>query len=261
MTHCTVFVPGCTILQRGSIRTNAAVAAAFTFDCAEYGFMQHAGSSSQSSAIPAVKRFTLGPFATNCYVLHEPAAATCWVIDCSFDPAPMIEHVRKLGAQPSVLLTHAHCDHIAGLGEFKQAFPSSPIFIHNSEREWLGDPALNLSDLGPAPVVAPAADRELIPGQELNSGTLLWKVLHTPGHSPGSITLYCAKAAVAFAGDALFAGSIGRTDFPGSNHDVLVKAIRTQLYTLPDATRVLPGHGPDTTIGREKQSNPFVRPE
>jgi glyoxylase-like metal-dependent hydrolase (beta-lactamase superfamily II) len=109
------------------------------------------------------------------------------------------------------------------------------------------------------PVSAPGPDRLLRDGDVLRLGELDWRVLHTPGHSPGSITLHQPHLGVAIVGDALFAGSIGRTDFPGSDFDTLARSIRERLYTLPGSTRVLPGHGEPTTIARERAGNPFVR--
>lgn len=219
----------------------------------------------------AVTTFTLGPFETNCYVVQpgggEPGGrvaegerAPCWIIDASFGPRDLIEHVRSHNLEPEALvLTHAHADHIAGVAEVRKAWPRLPVFIHWEETEWLNDPVLNLSMMSGMPVTAPGPDRELSEGDALALGDTTWKVLHTPGHSPGGVTLYCEDAKVAFVGDALFAGSVGRTDFPGSDPDQLVASIKAKLYTLPDDVKLYPGHGPTTTIGREKRSNPYVR--
>lgn len=204
--------------------------------------------------------FALGPFETNCYVVAPEGSGDCWIVDASFGPEPMIGFVRQQGLRPAALvLTHAHVDHIAGVGAVLAAFPGTPVWVHSAEREWLNDPMLNLSEAMGAPVTAPGPDATLEHGQKLTLAGSAWRVLHTPGHSPGGITLYSADSHVALVGDALFAGSIGRTDFPGSDFATLASSIRTHLYSLPDSTRVLPGHGPETTIGREKRSNPFVR--
>jgi glyoxylase-like metal-dependent hydrolase (beta-lactamase superfamily II) len=150
-------------------------------------------------------------------------------------------------------------DHIAGVREVVAAFPGLPVIIHEAERDWLGDPLLNLSSFSGMPVTAPEASRLVRDGDELTLGGDAWRVIHTPGHSPGGITLYHAPSKTAIVGDALFAGSIGRTDFPGSDHATLVRSIKTRLYALPEDVRILPGHGPESTIGRERLSNPFVR--
>lgn len=204
--------------------------------------------------------FALGPFETNCYVVNLEGDSACWIVDAGFEPAEMIEHVRGTGLEPrALLLTHAHADHIAGVREVVAAFPGLPVRVHAAERDWLLDPMLNLSGGMGMPVTAPETDRTLEDGEELELSRTRWRVLHTPGHSPGGVTIHCADAGIALVGDALFAGSIGRHDFPGSSFETLAASIRERLYALPDETVVLPGHGPATTIGREKRSNPFVR--
>lgn len=207
--------------------------------------------------------FTLGPFATNCFILRDPDSADCWIIDAGWGARAMIERIEAEELSPvRLILTHAHPDHIAGVPEFREAFPGLPVALHAAEKDWLGDPVKNLSALlGEDPVVMDPPDEILEDDQDLGLGENTWRVLHTPGHSPGGVTLYCPELAVAFAGDTLFAGSIGRYDFPSSDGPTLFESIRNRLYTLPDDTAVLPGHGPATTIGREKKSNPFVRPE
>lgn len=204
--------------------------------------------------------FSPGPYATNCYVVSVKGGKECWIIDAGFEPEEMIEHVRASGkALAALILTHAHIDHIAGVAGVKKAFPLTPILIHEAERDWLSDAKLNLSFYSGMPVTAPKPDRPLREGETLSLDGMAFSIFHTPGHSPGSITLYARDASLAFVGDALFSGSIGRTDFPGCSFEELEKSIKTKLYTLPDATRVLPGHGPATTIGREKSSNPYVQ--
>jgi glyoxylase-like metal-dependent hydrolase (beta-lactamase superfamily II) len=204
-----------------------------------------------------LKGFALGPFATNTYVVG--CGTRCWIVDPSFGPAPVIAFVRdKQLTVDAIVLTHAHVDHIAGIADVQKALGPLPVWIHEAEAAWLGDPERNLSSAFGMPVSLPDASRLLHDGDELSIGDHTWRVLHVPGHSPGSIAL--ASAGVVIGGDALFAGSIGRTDFPGSSFDTLEASIRRKLYTLPDATVVHPGHGPATTIGREKQSNPYVRP-
>jgi hydroxyacylglutathione hydrolase len=216
-----------------------------------------------------IETFTLGPYATNCFLVYQGGAADaapgaareCWIIDASFEPTPIAERISQLRLEPSkLILTHAHIDHIAGVGELLSKFPRCELLIHEAEQAWLSNPALNLSAMAGMPVTTREAHRLLHHDETLRLGQHSWRVLHTPGHSPGGITLYSEEARAAIVGDALFAGSIGRTDFPGCDFETLATSIRTRLYTLPDATTVYPGHGPTTTIGREKLSNPFVRP-
>jgi len=207
-----------------------------------------------------IEPFVLGPFATNCFIVRSPSGGGCWIVDAGFEPDPLIQRVRHEGLTPdAVILTHAHADHIAGLHDVRRAFGEAPILIHQAESDWLNNPSLNLSEGFGQPLTAPPADRLLEGGETLELGGVSWKVLHTPGHSPGGITLWNEADAAAIVGDTLFAGSIGRFDFPTSDRDALMRSIRETLYALPDETTVYPGHGPETTIGREKATNPFVR--
>lgn len=207
-----------------------------------------------------IEAFVLGPYESNCYLVRASAGKECWLFDASFEPQDMIDRVRELGLTPrGVLLTHAHVDHIAGVSAVVSAFPGTPVWIHALESRWLSEPELNLSAFMGRPTTAPGPDRELHDGDELTIAGLSWRVLHVPGHSPGSVAFHCAAAGVTISGDALFAGSIGRTDFPGCSFEQLADSIREKLYALPAATVVLPGHGPSTSIAREKLSNPFVR--
>jgi glyoxylase-like metal-dependent hydrolase (beta-lactamase superfamily II) len=211
----------------------------------------------------AVRVFTLGPFQTNCLLVSEDEArdgSECLIVDASFGPAPMIAEIRGRGLRPTALvLTHAHVDHIAGVSEIRSAFPDLPVLMHEAEAEWLNDPLLNLSEAMGMSVTAPGPDQLLREGDVVRVGGSSWRVLHTPGHSPGGLTLVCDAAGIAIVGDTLFAGSIGRTDFPGSDHETLARSIREKLYTLPGGTKVYPGHGPPTTISREMMSNPYIR--
>lgn len=205
-----------------------------------------------------IERFVLGPFATNCYVIHDDTG--CWIADAGFDPAAMIDHVRALGVTPThCVLTHAHIDHIFGLDDVRRAFPGIRVLLHDAEAPWLDDPQLNLSAAFGQPYTTTPADEPLRDGQELDLPGGPWKVLHTPGHSPGGVTLFSENAQAAIVGDTLFRDSIGRFDFPTSDQRQLINSIREILYTLPPETRVLPGHMEETTIGREMSSNPFVR--
>ena len=214
-----------------------------------------------TSPLPTIWGTPLGPFGTNCYVISVPERTPCWIIDASFEPRPLIEHVRAAQLEPEALiLTHAHIDHIAGLDEIRRAFPGLPVLIHQAEAAWLADPVLNLSEPFGEPFTTKPAERLLQGDETLTLVGSTWNILHTPGHSPGGITLWCPSARFAVVGDTLFNGSIGRHDFPTSDPKALTHSIRHVLYALPEDTRVYCGHGPSTSIAQERRSNPFVRP-
>ena len=207
-----------------------------------------------------IDSFVLGPFATNCYVIHDPDGEGCVIIDAGMEPDRMIEAVRALDRTPThIVLTHAHCDHIMGLDLVRRAFPGVPVLLHADEASWLDDPALNLSMPFGSPFTTAPADQLLQGGETLELANRTWSVIHTPGHSPGGITLYCEQEGVAIVGDTLFNGSIGRFDFPTSDQRALFRSITELIYALPDDTRVFPGHNDPTTVGQEAASNPFVR--
>lgn len=218
------------------------------------------GESGYTPGMPVlIEAFALGPFETNCYLVREEGEDGCLIVDAGFDPGEMIRRVRQLDLSPrALLLTHAHADHIGGVAELRGEWPDLPILIHEAEREFLLNPHANLSAGMGVPVTAPAATGLLTEGEDVTLGPGRFHVLHTPGHSPGGITLYEPEAGAALVGDALFNGSIGRTDFPHSDFETLARSIREKLYALPDETVVHPGHGPATTIGEEKRTNPFV---
>ncbi|MEM1212753.1 MAG: MBL fold metallo-hydrolase [Planctomycetota bacterium] len=205
-----------------------------------------------------IETFSLGPFQTNCYVLRH--AGSTWIIDPGQDPEPLLAYLEAEQITPGrVLLTHAHADHIAGLPALTERFPELPIAIHAAEASYPGDPAENLSLGFGIPLVAPEPTELLEGGQTLDFAGLTIELRHTPGHSPGGLTFHLPGEQLAIVGDTLFAGSIGRTDFPHSDHEALMRSIQQQLLTLPDDTTLLPGHGPGTTVGRESQTNPFLQ--
>lgn len=203
----------------------------------------------------SIDTFILGPLQTNTYVVR--CEGDCWVID----PASpyIVEALTKMNTRPSrIVLTHGHGDHIDGNAALKQAFPEIHIACHRDDAPMLTDPDLNFSTAFGVTITSPPADEIFEHGQVLRCGLLEWQVLDTSGHSAGSVSLYSPQARVVFSGDALFAGTVGRPDNPGGNAGKLLKNIRLNLMSLPDETRVLSGHGPETTIGRERMLNPFL---
>jgi len=207
-----------------------------------------------------LRSFCLGQWMTNCYVLFKRGSTSCWIIDASFEPQAMIDAIRRMGLTPvKIILTHAHLDHIAGLQQVHDQWPDAPIYIHARERDFLTDTTLNLSAMAGIPVVAPEATDTLSHGQVIDLDGLNFEVRHTPGHSPGGLSLIHHESQTAIVGDTLFAGSIGRYDFPTSNAGDLFRSITEQLMSLPDGYSVHPGHGPSTTIGDERRQNPYLR--
>lgn len=214
-----------------------------------------------------VKTLKLGPYQTNCYLLHDQNSV--WVIDPAFAGGTILQHIRAMKLNmKAVILTHSHWDHLMGLPELATAFPDASIFIHTLEAHFLGKEGgrrLRQLAISIDPSQARVAESfwESLPepthtmeGGEILPGCAL-QVLHTPGHTAGSVSLYRAEDNLLFSGDTLFAGSVGRTDLPNSDPYAMIPAIKSKLLTLPEETIVYPGHGPATTIGKE-MTNPWL---
>jgi len=188
-----------------------------------------------------LRKLVVGPYQTNCYILGCKDTSQGLVIDPGDDVLRIVKEITRAGLTiKHILITHGHIDHVGGVPELKR-ITKAPVLIHR----------LDAGGLGARP------DAFLEEGQIIQVGNYSISVIHTPGHSPGGVCL-CAPGAV-FSGDTLFAGSVGRTDFPGGSHELLVEGVRRKIFPLGDDLRVYPGHGPESTIGRERQTNPFFR--
>lgn len=203
--------------------------------------------------------FVLGPVATNAYLIADPRSKEAAVIDPAWDGGVFVTEAGRRGWRIAhVWLTHAHFDHLAGTAALVEAIdPPPPVALHPEDLPlWKvqgGAPFFGMHiDPGPQP------DLSLSHGQTLCLGDFEFEVRHAPGHTPGHVVFYCSSESVVFCGDVIFQTSIGRTDLPGGSHRTLIESIYTQILTLPDETRLLTGHGPETTVGEERLDNPFL---
>ena len=195
-----------------------------------------------------------GPFGANCVILWEQPNQA-WLADPGGDPEIIFDFMSRRGLQPAcVLLTHGHCDHIAALDAILEAYPV-PTFLADADARWAFTPFNAIPGAYPAPPSRP--EKISAPAESLSIGGIEARVLQTPGHTPGGVCVWFPRNNLLLTGDTLFAGSIGRTDLPGGDTDTLMNSLR-KLAALPDDIVVIPGHGPTTTIGDEKISNPYL---
>ena len=200
---------------------------------------------------------------TNCLVLSLGRGRPCWIIDPGLPPAAeeMLAYIEKDKLTPqAILITHAHGDHMAGIDEIRRDYPNLPVYLAREEWPMLTDPMENLSGhFGRGVRATPDNLLDLTPGLSLDLDGAAWSVIDTSGHSPGGRTLYCPAHQLAIVGDAIFAGSVGRVDFPHSDGSRLLRNLHEHILTLPDDTKLVPGHGPATTVGEERKNNPYLQ--
>jgi len=188
-----------------------------------------------------LRKLVVGPYQANCYILGDKETGEGLVIDPGDEVFRIVKEISHLGLTVRyILMTHGHIDHVGSAQELRR-ITKAPVWIHPLDAAGLGF----------------RQDGDLVEGQDIIVGRYTLSVIHTPGHSPGGVCFHTAGAV--FTGDTLFAGSIGRTDFPGGNHAQLIKGVMEKIFPLGDDVRVYPGHGPSTTIGRERKTNPFFR--
>ncbi len=204
--------------------------------------------------------FPVGPLRCNCTILGDEVTHEAVVVDPGDNIPEILSRLQKHGLTVrQIIVTHAHIDHVGGAAQLRKS-TGAPVLMNQQDLALLGMMEMQAGWLGvPTPQVA-APDASAEDGLTIGLASLPGQVLHTPGHTQGSICLLFPDQQLLVAGDTLFAGSIGRTDLPGGDGRQILRSLRDRLLVLPDTTRVLPGHGPETTIGEERQSNPFLQP-
>jgi hydroxyacylglutathione hydrolase len=206
-----------------------------------------------------IKTYVASGFAENAYLIWQNGKAEALAIDPGDAPSivrTLEEENLKLAA---ILLTHSHLDHIDGVAHLVRA-TNAPIYLHPEARLFYDNAAVQAAQFGMRVEAPPTPTHELRPGSDLDLAGVKLEVRYVPGHAPGHVLLYNEENGVAFVGDVVFQGSIGRTDLPGGNYQVLMNSIREQVMTLPEETRLYSGHGPVTTVGEERRFNPFIAP-
>lgn len=203
-----------------------------------------------------IRKLVIGPLSSNCYIVGSESTHEGMIVDPADEAENILKTVRDLGLKIKVIvLTHGHPDHVGALKPVKEA-TGAEVAAHSGDAEWFQNQPLSMV-FGPAYPTPDAPDRRLDEGDVIDIGELRFSIIHTPGHTPGGICLL--GQGVLFSGDTLFNSGIGRFDLPGGDYDRLLDSLQKKLMPLPEETIVHPGHGPDTTIGAERRSNPFLR--
>lgn len=199
----------------------------------------------------------VGPLETNCYLIYGDETQECAVMDPGAQPEKIIQTIAAMNLKPVILInTHGHVDHVGANKDIKEKY-DIPLVMHSADAPMLKSVLQSGLGLFLGARNSPPPDQFLSEGEELRIGTSSLKIIHTPGHSPGSLSFFCDG--LLFSGDTLFCGGVGRTDLPGGSWEEMIRSIEDKILTLPDDTVVLPGHGPHTTVAQERYNNPFIR--
>jgi hydroxyacylglutathione hydrolase len=202
---------------------------------------------------------TVGPFQENCYLIGDEASGVGAVVDPGDEAARIAMAVEQTELEiGSIIVTHAHIDHVGGVTALVDEY-ACPVLMHAEAEPMLEQLPTQALMMGLRFGKIPTVDRHIGEGETLEIGDLRLRPLYTPGHAPGHLAFYIEDEGLVLSGDALFAGSVGRVDLPGGSMEVLMRSIEERLMTLPDETRVYPGHGPQTEIGSERATNPFLQ--